>query len=226
MFLMKNTDVFRGYGHEKVLSSLLSPTISAKRCKTTKTHVDRNQFLINVTLLLSGDINVNPGPSILYNQDSSYECFQRKGLHFVHLNVCSLPLHLDEVQLLAHNTNAAVLALSETRLDSSIHDNEVVIPGYNLQKNDRKRSGGGDCMYIRNNLVFNRRNYLNCADLEFTAVDILLPKTKPILIGVYRPPSGVASQFYSKLESVLLESPTYINQETYLLGDFNRYVQK
>ena len=42
--------------------------------------------------------------------------------------------------------------------------------------------------YIRNNLSYNvRENFSN--DIENIFLDIMLPKTKPILIGVvYRPP--------------------------------------
>ena len=107
-------------------------------------------------------------------------------------------------------------------LDSTISDARVNIPGFLLERKDRRRDGGlgGECIYIRNNLVFNRRSELESDDLEFLAIDILLPKTKLILIGAcYRPPKD--NRFYSKLEDQLSNLPHFIHQEMYLLGDFN-----
>ena len=43
-----------------------------------------------------------------------YECFKRKGLHSLHLNVRSLVNKISEIRLLASKTRAAVISLSET----------------------------------------------------------------------------------------------------------------
>ena len=48
--------------------------------------------------------------------------------------------------MLALNTNAAVIAVTETWLDNIICDNEVCIPGYIIQRTDRNRDGGGVCI--------------------------------------------------------------------------------
>jgi hypothetical protein len=94
------------------------------------------------------------------------------------------------------------------------------VPGYNLERCDRNREGGGVCLYIKNTIAYNRRDDLLSKELEFLAVDLLLPKTKPILLGAgYRPPTDYG--YFSKLEEVLINSPSFIQQETFLLGDFN-----
>ena len=60
---------------------------------------------------------------------------------------------------------------------------------------------------------------LSADDLESLYVSILLPKTKPILIGVcYRPPTQ--ANFYKLLEESLIESVS-LDMEFILLGDFN-----
>ena len=41
-----------------------------------------------------------------------------------------------------------ILTLNETRLDSSILDCEVQIPGYDIIRSDRNRYGGGVAIYI------------------------------------------------------------------------------
>ena len=48
------------------------------------------------------------------------------------LNVASLTKHLDEIRLLLHDKKIDILALNETRLDSSISDEPVAIDGYDL----------------------------------------------------------------------------------------------
>ena len=44
-----------------------------------------------MALLLSGDINLNPGPVARHQlNDPKFEVFNSKGLHLIHLNVNSL----------------------------------------------------------------------------------------------------------------------------------------
>ena len=75
-------------------------------------------------------------------------------------------------------------------------------------------------MFIRNNINFNRRSDIDKDDLEFLAIDIMLPKSKPILLGVgYRPPRD--NMFSAKLEDVLSSCTNFLKQECYILGDFN-----
>ena len=112
-----------------------------------------------------------------------FGCFEKRGLHFVHLNARSILPKMGELDILAHNTNAAIIAVTESWLDNTIHDNEVCIPGYSIQRKYRNREGGGVCMFIRNNINFNRRSDIDNDDLEFLAIDIMLPKSKPILFG-------------------------------------------
>jgi len=169
------------------------------------------------------EMNSTDDPSTDNNTNISYECFQQKGLHLLHINARSLLNKRDEMQALSETTNAAVLGVTESWLDDSIPDAEVAIPGYVLQRNDRDRNGGGVCMYIRNNIAFNRRTDLESPVTEFIAIDILLPKTKPILVGVCcRPPKD--SVFYQNIEEQFSLSPNYMQQETYLLGNFNTNV--
>ena len=149
-----------------------------------------------------------------------FGCFEKRGLHFVHLNARSILPKMGELDILAHNTNAAIIAVTESWLDNTIHDNEVCIPGYSIQRKDRNREGGGVCMFIRNNINFNRRSDIDNDDFEFLAIDIMLPKSKPILLGVgYRPPRD--NRLYAKLEDVLSSCTNFFKQECYILGDFN-----
>ena len=84
---------------------------------------------------------------------------------------------------------AAVISLSETWLDDSVLDNKIFNSDYCLLRRDPKRNRGGECKYIRNDIPFLHRLDLGSDDLEILCCDLLLPKSKPIVVGVcYRPP--------------------------------------
>ena len=69
--------------------------------------------------------------------------FKKRGLHFLHLNIYSLLPKIDELRLIAKNSNAAIIGIAESKLDKTVLDNEVKIDGYELKRSDRNRQGGG-----------------------------------------------------------------------------------
>ncbi len=133
--------------------------------------------------------------------------------------VNSLIPKIHEIRQIALNTGATIIGITETKLDKTVDDNEICIDGYNCVRKDRNRHGGGVCCYIKNNRSFNIREYF-ASDLESVFIDILLPNSKPILIGIlYRPPTK--SGFLDSLSNVILNSDNFDNREVYLLGDLN-----
>ena len=76
----------------------------------------------NLLLLLSGDISLNPGPphNNQLQPQSEWSVFNSRGLHFIHLNVNSLLPKIDELRNIAKLSNAAVIGISESKLDDSV----------------------------------------------------------------------------------------------------------
>ena len=109
---------------------------------------DHTKFF-RLILLLSGDINLISGPTQI---SETWSVFKKRGLHFVHLNINSLPSKIEELRQIAKNTNSAVTGLSETKLDKTIFDSEVSIPNYSLIRRDRSRKGKGVACYIRSKI--------------------------------------------------------------------------
>ena len=69
----------------------------------------------------------------------------------MHLNARSLLPKLDELNVLASKTKAAVIGVSETWLDESVEDSEVELPGYSIllcPKESLKRDSLKNAMYI------------------------------------------------------------------------------
>lgn len=151
-------------------------------------------------------------------KDDSYEMFKTKGLHLLHLNARSVLPKMSELKLIANKTNAAILSISETWLDESVTDQEVHIENYSVLRSDRNRNGGGVCMYIRDDLAFSILQDVKTEDMESIFIELLLPKTKPIVVGsCYRPPKQAI--FLDLLQQALRNIRPDLEQ--IILGDFN-----
>ena len=86
-----------------------------------------NYAFFKIILMLAGDVELNPGPS---QNSTLYNPFKTKGLHFVHLNINSIFQKIDELRAISKNSNATVIGVTESKLDSSILDSEIEIEGY------------------------------------------------------------------------------------------------
>jgi hypothetical protein len=149
----------------------------------------------------SNNINVDTSANITQNSndafqlptessDDQYQCFSKKGMHYLHLNARSLLPKISELRHIANRTKAAVISVTETWLDSSVTNSEINIEGCNIVRRDRNRQGGGVCTYINERYAFSTKA-LDQPDKENESIwiDIYLPKTKPITVGTcYRPP--------------------------------------
>ena len=124
----------------------------------------------------------------------------------------------DEITCIANKTKAAVIGIKESKLDHTVPDSEVNLPGYDILRCDRNRNCGGIACYIRKDLCFNART-LHCKEIEDLVLYILLPKSKPVTIGVfYRPPNQAVFM------DLMVEKFSNLNlkdNEIYLLGNFN-----
>ena len=77
------------------------------------------------------------------------------------LNINSLLAHLDDLKVFVLDSKIDVLAINETKIDSSVNDNEIYLPGFEVVRKDRSvngRSGGGVCIYLRSNINYQIRD--------------------------------------------------------------------
>ena len=80
-----------------------------------------------------------------------------KGFKLACINVNSPCKDIDEIRYILINSPLEVLAINESKLDGTISDTEVYIPGYIIIRKDRSRSGCGVALYIRENLSYTNR---------------------------------------------------------------------
>ena len=111
-----------------------------------------------------------------------------------------------------------IVGISESKLDESVLESEIQMDDYKILRCDRNRHGGGVACYIKNDLSY---NILSVFLRESVFFEILLPNSKPIIVGtIYRPPNQsncleVLNENMNKIDS--------ISNEIYILGDFKVY---
>ena len=103
------------------------------------------------------------------------------------MNVNSLLPKIDELRYVAKLSNAAVIGITESKLNYCIIDSEIQIDNYQKLRCDRNRKAGGVACYVRNDLSYIEKDFF-LEEIENIFFEILLPKTKPITVGIiYRP---------------------------------------
>ena len=68
---------------------------------------NENKYLYSkIILILSGGINLNPGPVNRHQiKDHKFRVFTKKALHFIHLNINILLPKIEWLQYIAENSN-------------------------------------------------------------------------------------------------------------------------
>ena len=100
---------------------------------------------------------------------------------------------------------------------------ELETQGYDLVRSDRSRRGGGVACFVKNSISYNRKPNF-CINTESIFIEIFLPKSKPVLIGIlYRPPDKY--DFVNCLEHTFSDTNVFESQECYLLRDININLQ-
>ncbi|KAK2557585.1 hypothetical protein P5673_020346 [Acropora cervicornis] len=82
-----------------------------------------------------------------------------------------------------------ILVIKESKLDSTVDNDEVYLSAFELVRKDRKINGrNGVCIDLRTNLNYRIPNDLSNDECLF--LDISKPQSTPFLVGTWhRPPS-------------------------------------
>ena len=148
----------------------------------------KNHFLdLKLILLLSGEISLNPGPIQNDHLKENWKTFRNRGLHFIHLNINSLLSKIDELREIVEISNPTVIGITETKLGNLISDSEISIDGYCAILRDRNSKGGGVICYVTNKICYNTKSFIS-NEIENIFIELLIPKTKPITVGIAHKP--------------------------------------
>ena len=91
-------------------------------------------------------------------------------------------------------SEAAVIGISESKLDDSVLSYEIQIENYHLICSDRNRHGGGYACFIKNDLSYNTKSFLP-SEIENIFIEIFFTTFKASCCGYYLL-STEPSQFY------------------------------
>ena len=94
-----------------------------------------------------------------------------KGLKIANLNVNSILKHIDDIRIFLSDNPFDILAINESKIDSSIRDSEIHINNYSIIHLDRNRFGGGVAIYIKNTIPYFERRDLVPDNLEMMCRD-------------------------------------------------------
>ena len=177
------------------------------------------RYPLNMLLLLSGDIHMNPGQRI------------SKGLKFFHWNlnsICardSIKIPLIEAYDAIHKFD--VIAISESMLDSNIKNEAISIKGFSPEifRSDHPSNSktGGVCLYFRDELPIKRRADLEILQ-EMIVSEVTISRKKVFVITLYRSPSQNSEQFEAFINNVQQVLSTIRDERPHCViftGDFN-----
>ena len=169
-------------------------------------------------LLVIGGIEKNPGPTRKNN------CTKYISIAHVNINSITAPGKLQELENFVNVNKISILALTETKLDDSVHPSLYHIKDFHspLTKH-RDRHGGGTAIYIHSSLTFSRVPSLELPEEEWVWVKIKVKSSSFVLCSTYLPPHLTAQrqqEFIDRLtDSITLaqiHSPNVL-----LTGDLN-----
>ena len=162
-------------------------------------------LLTTILLLLSGDVEVNPGPTA-----SLWHCNIR-GLNF--------ETHAALLSDVAHNFD--ILALIETFSNTNCCFDLNLNRYLPIFRKDRTlRPGGGVALYVRDSLFAVRRSEFEILELEALWVEIKSSKENLMLCACYRPPN-TGQVFWDNFQDSLDRVKQSGNANVIIIGDLN-----
>ena len=76
----------------------------------------------------------------------------------MHLNIKNLLPKIDELRYITRPSNTAVIGLSESKLDKSIANSNILIQNHDILRCDQNRNGDGVTCYTRNDSSYTQKN--------------------------------------------------------------------
>ena len=156
-FYSSDSEITSNELHETcLLSQFFVHTISKLKA------INKNKSFYCLILILSGNISSNPGP--VYNHHpwnlkiGIYLKYIFKKNIFKRNSPPSSKCH--ELRYIAKLSNAAVIGITESKLDNWILDLKIEIDNYQILLCDRNRKRGGVARYIGNALSYMGKDFL------------------------------------------------------------------
>ena len=176
-------------------------------------------------ILTAGDIETNPGP---INQS------QTKTIEIGHVNIRSLTAKVSDPNDLNKSLSKFILVrnhvqfyhydvfgISETWLDESIPDADLLIPGYRRPfRRDVSRHQCGVLVYVSENIPAKRRKDIEPHDAEIICIEVQTGPKKILISNCYRAPHHDSVDFCSSISDIITNNVNSYDDMIFL-GDMN-----
>lgn len=157
--------------------------------------------------MLSGDIELNPGPQFLGHS-----------LSVLHVNIRSIRHKLEYIK--DQFLDFDILCFTETHLDDTVLSSDIQLSqSFNIFRKDRNCHGGGILVYLNKNLAYER-----VAELEIFWDECIWFKIKQksqlYLFGIFYSPK-TSDKFFFERFNQNLEKAYEMSKAIVILGDLN-----
>ena len=128
------------------------------------------------------------------------------------------------IQILTIERCFDIICASETKLDNTIDNSKENIKEYSLYRKDRNRQGGGEAIYVSQNIPLVRNTDLDIDGIEIIWVELTVGSCCFLVGACYRPPgmSSIEVDNFIDLLKINIETiPSDPYKGIALLGDFN-----
>lgn len=183
-----------------------------------------NSNAINVTLflcifelciLLSGDVELNPGPAPSNTPDQI-----GSSISILHHNIRSLRNKIDDIQHIVEEFD--IICFTETHLDDNILDENIKLTGFKSKpfRLDRNCHGGGIILYFKDNINIIPRTDLQMDGVEAMWFEIKTKVGSFLLNVVYRSQMESGANFWNNYSQMVSTALDY-SSRLITLGDYN-----
>ena len=143
----------------------------------------------------------------------------------ININSITAPDRLEELQQFVKNNDISILALSEIKLDATVHPSLYSLDGFHPPLlRTRSRKGGGVAVYVKNTFPFSQITELENDAFEALWVKIRVQKSTITLCSCYLPPHTSADQksdFLDYFSDSVADAQKYMPDIITLVGDCN-----
>ena len=173
-----------------------------------------NLYLIIVHLHLSGDVEVNPGPTVS----------RRRQCYVMYSNIRGLHANLND--LIASSRRFDIIFCAETLVSNFRSPKELLIPDFKqpflLNRNERER-GRGMAVYVRKGYPASRKACYECPCHEIVVMKVCGRHSNFYLFSIYRNPDANDAIFDCLLNSMAAIQSNDRKAAFLFLGDFNAH---
>ena len=171
-------------------------------------------------LLLSGDIETNPGPVTTENSIPIISKSCSSNITIAHYNVQSFFQKKDII--FAELQNFDIIALSETWLSDSVSSDDIIFNNYHIpfRKDRISDAHGGILIYVSDKLYSKRRVDLEIPGIECIWLEVKSKNKSFLFSTFYRPPNS-KTDILTRFENSIGLAIDDNKDDIIITGDFN-----